>query len=516
MADENRKSRGFLSRLLHDRRGNTLAMAGAALVPIAGMIGSGLDMARAYMAEAKLQNACDAGALAARRTMEGADFTSDVEEEGERFFDFNFPASTMSAENVTRTVAQDDDSDTTVVVTASADIPTTIMSLFGKDTIPITVTCNADNDYGNNDIMVVLDVTGSMNCAPGVSGSCGNTEQPGSKASRLRAGAQGLYNALAGASNTRTRFGLMPYSVTVNVGRRLLNRDILKSTYHYQCDGTDWYYGTEYCSGGKSLSPVHIDDTQWADSNANLGIRNWRQSGAACVEERPSSGNSANPIVIGTSVSQDDIDARAANGNDTARQWGRYDPERVVTDSPWYSLSTASGACPAEAVKLRTFGSQNAFNNAVASATANLRGNTYHDVGMIWAARFLSSTGIFASDNPTEWDGVPVAKHIVYLTDGELVVNGSTYSTYGIESAYDRLQGSGSQPAQHIARFHAACSRAKSMGMTIWVIALDVGSTGDISPCATSGDHFFTSDGSDLEEVFARIGQGIGRLRLTQ
>jgi hypothetical protein len=52
--------------------------------------------------------------------------------------------------------------------------------------------------------------------------------------------------------------------------------------------------------------------------------------------------------------------------------------------------------------------------------------------------------------------------------------------------------------------------------MTIWVIAFDVSNTDEISPCATSDGHFFTSDGTDLENVFTRIGQGIGRLRLTQ
>jgi hypothetical protein len=54
------------------------------------------------------------------------------------------------------------------------------------------------------------------------------------------------------------------------------------------------------------------------------------------------------------------------------------------------------------------------------------------------------------------------------------------------------------------------------MGITIWVIALDVVDTDDVSPCATSNAHFYTSDGSDLEQIFEQIGQGIGNLRLTR
>ena len=75
--------------LFRDHRGNTLAMMAVAMVPIAGMIGSGLDMARIYMAEARMQTACDAAALAARRAMNGTIFSEDVRIEGERFFDFN-------------------------------------------------------------------------------------------------------------------------------------------------------------------------------------------------------------------------------------------------------------------------------------------------------------------------------------------------------------------------------------------------------------------------------------------
>ena len=63
------RRKGFLTRLARDVRGNTLAIVGAALVPLAGMIGSGVDMSRAYMAKTRLQSACDAAALAGRRVM---------------------------------------------------------------------------------------------------------------------------------------------------------------------------------------------------------------------------------------------------------------------------------------------------------------------------------------------------------------------------------------------------------------------------------------------------------------
>ncbi len=499
----NRTKRGFLARLRSDSRGNTLAIAGAALVPIAAMIGSGLDMSRAYMAQAKLQNACDAAALAARREMSGTDWTTSAEAEGRRFFDFNFPASTMNAQNVSATIAQSATDSSTVEVVATADIPTTIMGMFGKDFMPISVECDADQDYGNNDIMVVLDVTGSMRWSPSTGG--------GSKISMLRSAAIGLYRALAGASNTRTRFGIMPYSMTVNVGADLSENDVLRDTYYWQKRAVC----TRYRRNGRCRSYSDVYDL-W-DVNVNdtpyTNINNWRNNGRACIEERPTIGNPDHRIEIEQAVSRDDIDLVARNAVDRARQWGRYDTAQAKTRSG-YSISPS--ACPDRASRLREYSSESAFQSAINSATATVAGNTYHDIGMMWGMRYLSSTGMFARDNPTEWNGVPVAKHIVYLTDGNLQVSTNGYSAYGYEREGKRLQGSQSQNDRHIAHFLSACSRARAMGMTVWVIALDVTNTDEIEPCATSSGHFYTSDGSDLEAVFTQIGQGIGRLRLTQ
>ena len=82
---------GFFRKLIADQKGNTLAIFAAALVPLTIVIGSGLDLSIAYMAKAKLQNACDAAVLAGRQSMNGTTWSDAVEEEANRFFDFNFP-----------------------------------------------------------------------------------------------------------------------------------------------------------------------------------------------------------------------------------------------------------------------------------------------------------------------------------------------------------------------------------------------------------------------------------------
>jgi hypothetical protein len=133
----------------------------------------------------------------------------------------------------------------------------------------------------------------------------------------------------------------------------------------------------------------------------------------------------------------------------------------------------------------------------------------------MWGTRYLSGTGMFASDNPEIFEQVPVARHIIFLTDGVMTASSTNYSAFGLPSAEDRMISSGNLVQRHKDRFLNACSMARQMGVTVWVIALDVQSPDDISPCASGSDHFFISDGSDLDKVFTQIGKGIGRLRLT-
>jgi hypothetical protein len=151
-------------------------------------------------------------------------------------------------------------------------------------------------------------------------------------------------------------------------------------------------------------------------------------------------------------------------------------------------------------------------------------GYTFHDVGMIWGMRYLSSGGMFSAQNPTTFNSIPVQKHIVLLTDGVMSTTEVAYTTYGADWV-DRRLGTANPMSpgitdpirgRHTRRFLNACNRARTMGMTVWVIVLDSGSLPDMQQCASSAGHYYVSDGSDLEEIFELIGRGIGKLRLTQ
>lgn len=499
------KVKGSMFRLLatlsRDRRGNVLMITAFCLIPFLALVGSGVDIATAHIAKERLQNACDAGALAGRQIMEGNDWNNAAEAEARKYFDFNFPEGSFGIAEPTFEIDRNPADITELVGHAEAAVPTSIMRMFGFETIDVSVECNAKRDLGHNDIMLVLDVTGSMDRNASGGG--------GKKINRLRAAAINLYKALQTDKNSVTRFGIVPYSHTVNVAEVLTNDDFLHVQRYLKCSKTDrWGNCTRY-----TFKTIPIAQTQWRNMDA------FRENGG-CIEERSTYGDGSNDgkkdVTIRATVSQDDVDKRAFGNSDKELQFGRFDPEMQegYSDSqrppwsPWYG-------CPAKATKLRTFASEASFQRAIDEATSRVDGNTYHDIGMLWGLRFLSGTGWFKAENPASIKGVPVKRHIVFMTDGEMMTSSDLYTAYGVQGHQERVKGSGNLNSKHLSRFQDVCRLAKQQS-TVWVIALDVGNTTDIAPCATSTAHFYVTDGSDLEEVFSAIGQGIGNLRLTR
>lgn len=480
--------RSPLRQLLHDERGNAAMILAAAIIPLLGLVGSALDMSRTYLVKSKMQVACDAGALGARRAMADATLDSGAIAEGKKFFDFNFPAGTMESQPVVLAIKANASDLSTVDVTASTKVPTTIMKMFGIDTLDVEVECSADQDYVNNDVMLVLDVTGSMNCSAGTNCDFATSEQSNSRLSRLRSATSALYASLADAKGVRTRYAFMPYSMTVNVGRDLPSTALANPAFYWKKSGNKW-----------SLTSVN--------HNANWFNNSW----SGCVEERSTiSQGGGSSIRISSDVAQGDIDT---GGIGPGLQWAPYDPDATVGETG--SDPSLTTFCPAQAKRLAVY-TKSSFQTASNAALAKVGGYTNHDLGMMWGMRYLSSSGMYSSDNPTVYQQVPVGKHIILLTDGPMTADSANYSSFGVGTPEDRMVGGGSLAQKHKDRFLNACARARTMGMTVWVIALDVQATGDISPCASGTDHFFVSDGSDLDSVFTRIGKGIGRLRLTQ
>ncbi|MFN3988813.1 MAG: pilus assembly protein [Erythrobacter sp.] len=225
MSQRNRKGKSFLQALLRDPTANTIVISAAALIPLMAMVGGSVDASRYYMAAARLQAACDAGALAARRAMTTSSFTTVHQNIANNFFDNNFPVGLYNTTGRSRSFTAT--SRGIVNGTASAVLPATIMSAFGYSTFNLTATCSADVNISNTDIMFVLDVTGSMTATDAGDGM--------SRIQALRNAVMNFYDTVkAGTSSSaQVRFGAVPYAMSVNVGN-VLPREYLASSHTYE------------------------------------------------------------------------------------------------------------------------------------------------------------------------------------------------------------------------------------------------------------------------------------------
>ena len=214
---EHRLSRwqaGLLGRLLRDCAGNTLAIVAAALFPLLALVGGAVDMSRGYLAESRLQQACDAGVLAARKrlgTQAAVDgrIPASVGQFGQRFFNINFRDGAYGSTDRQFTLGLSPDY--AVLGEASVSLPTTLMQVFAFTEIPIRVECEAQLNFSNTDVMMVLDVTGSM-----------AQTNPGDSDNRigvLKSTVRSFHQQLdaAATAGTRIRYGFVPYSTNVNV-----------------------------------------------------------------------------------------------------------------------------------------------------------------------------------------------------------------------------------------------------------------------------------------------------------
>ncbi|TCP67823.1 TadE/TadG family type IV pilus assembly protein [Sphingomonas sp. PP-CE-1G-424] len=531
----------FLGRLRKDVAGNTLIIVAFAMMPLIAMVGSGLDMARAYVARDRLQQACDAGSLAARRLLSGTTLTTAVDTEAKTYFNFNFPQASFGTAAFTPVVTVP--AIGTVKITAATTIPTTIMKLFGFSTMNLSTSCSATQDFVGTDIVLVLDMSGSMNCPPSKpNDACNEVEESGSKMQALRDASESLYDTLKSAqdqlhaNNLRLRYGFVPYNATVNVGKLVYaeNPNYIRSSALYQSRTvTTGWFGASATYGQQTLDTSSFKTGALVTTPGSYPSSKSRWAG--CIEERQTD----NVTIDGGSAttapaSAWDLDVNMLPTADSSR-WAPWWPEAEF-DPDTQRQYTDQKYCASAASRLKEY-----YNDKTSfmSYIKDLKplGGTYHDIGVIWGARFISPDGIFASanpetndqndpDNPKKLRGFSVRKYMIFMTDGDMSPYLDVYTTYGAEERDRRVLGTSTgntnqlaaeQLQRHLQRFRMACNAAKSQNVQLYVIAFSTTLTTDMQNCATtpamaSG----ISTAPALIAKFQEIGSKIGSLRINQ
>ncbi|HSI16440.1 MAG TPA: TadE/TadG family type IV pilus assembly protein [Sphingomonas sp.] len=318
---------GFMARLGKDVRGNTMAIMGAALIPLAGMVGGGVDIARMYIVKTRLQHACDAGALAGRKAMGGGTWAQTVNGvqnypniAAGKFFDANYQSDAYGASGLTRTFTENAGK---VSGTASATLPMTLMKIFGRSTETLSVTCDAEMRLPNTDVMFVLDTTGSMAETPS-----GDSQ---TKMVSLKSAVKCFYEIVARldtdevcttgtpsggtGDQVQIRFGFVPYATNVNVGR-LLPTSYFANSWAYQSREAEWTTTT----GGTSTNGPY-----WEVYNSGNGIPQSdclkymnNQSFGSFSPTATASGGPAPTATVATSFPSDGV----ATQGGSSGEWG--------------------------------------------------------------------------------------------------------------------------------------------------------------------------------------------------
>jgi hypothetical protein len=287
----------------------------------------------------------------------------------------------------------------------------------------------------------------------------------------------------------------VPYSVTVNTGKLVYD---LNSSYIRE--------PATYRTSSSTTASVSHNSTWFGNTNG------------FCIEERQTvtTINASSGYNIPSGATDLDIDTAPTAA--ASSKWAPYDP---VAETAKTSTTGINYACPAQAFVFKSVTDHAAMKVYTDALVAG--GYTYHDIGLIWAARLMSETGLWATNNPTSFNNFPVTRHIIFMTDGAMDPDEAVYSAYGIEQYDHRVNSTtnaSNQYDSHLQRFRMLCNKMKTMG-SVWVIAFGTSSgTGlstDLKNCASSTAQAFKADDqATLLLKFQQIAESIGALRLSR
>ncbi len=209
-------------------------------------------MGRSYLSESRLQHACDAGVLAARKKL-GASVVADglvpagVASTGNKFFNLDFRNGVYGTQNRGFTMTLEPDF--SISGEATAEVPTTIMKIFGFNKVSLRVECQAKLNFNNTDVMMVLDTTLSMD-------GKANSSDPATKMETLKTVVRNFHTTMEGSKGpgTRIRYGFVPYSTNVNVGALLQDSWVVN----------DWTYQSREVDHTTSTTGSSTYDDNWA------------------------------------------------------------------------------------------------------------------------------------------------------------------------------------------------------------------------------------------------------------
>jgi len=545
--------RNLARRFATDRSGAVAILVAGGIVAFVAFLGLATDAARGYMVKEKLSEALDAAALAGGRVMNSAHRDDDIK----MFFNANFPTNYLGATHGDPVIVPGADG-RTITVTASADLPTTLMRVLGFNTMAVSAKTEVTIDSKNLEVAMVLDVTGSM---------------AGQRVIDLKSAANDLIDIVVQDEQTPfySKISIVPYSMAVNVGAYAADvRGATNAT-------------TKAVTGATRANPVVI-------TSANHGFVNGDKIVITGVngmtQVNNNSGGNTNAYYVVASASTNSFALQRPNGSNLngtgfsnysnsgqircANYGCQYFGYLNVADSGYPSVTSKAqqiSTCVSERTGVEAFtdaapstalvgrlytntpgalpvGGTPANNPCLTPTILPLTsdkptlhasinalaagGSTGGHIGVAWGWYLVSPNFAYlfpSMGQPGAYGDEELRKVVILMTDGEY---NSTYCN-GVISQ-DSTTGSGSN-VDHItcnapngnsyAQAQALCQNMRTAGVIVYTVGLDVINTPAaknlMTNCATDASHvYLPANGTALKDAFHDIAVRVSQLRLSK
>jgi Mg-chelatase subunit ChlD len=445
-----------------------------------------------------------------------------LQTKAQQFFDANYPPSKIGAVGKLSVEQIGDD----IKVSVNGLVPTTFMQVANVDTLAVGVETLITKKQRNIELVLVLDITGSMNS--------------GGKLSAMKNAAKKMVETLfeGKATSDTLKVGIVPFSAAVNVGTDKKNSGwIDTATYpnNSAIAKEDFAYG----NGQNAFTLLNNLDEDWSgcvreraepyeltDDPPSSTVTKWAPYFAP--DEPNSSNNNCNTNYTNSYIRDGSYSGtvcpQSSDTSDAAKRQcftGKYNNSRSCSSGtgPDYNCS------PTPVM---------AMTNVQSTVTSKINGlsaggYTVIPAGLLWGWRMISPGAPFTEGAP--YDDEKWVKAIVLLTDGDNDVNAtsngineSDYNAFGYAKSGHLGNKSGSNAESTLdAKTLTVCSAIKNKTIRLYTIGFQVSSNAQnlLKNCAGADDKgnklFYNSPSNDqLAAIFQDIAQGLSELRIAQ
>ena len=147
-------------RLIKDTRGNVAVLFGLGLIPMVLGVGIAVDYGRALMVRERMQGALDAATLGVGSWPGLSE--AQMQSKAQEYFNANFKPSNSAASNSMGTVSplHLSTSGNSIIVSASASVPTTFMRVANIDHVDVVASTTVVVGMGTAEVALALDNSG--------------------------------------------------------------------------------------------------------------------------------------------------------------------------------------------------------------------------------------------------------------------------------------------------------------------------------------------------------------------